>query len=109
MSDETGAIQGNKIDGGTICSEFTVLNSLAPERYFPLVLRYQYPSFDYGERVNRRSWELQIQSKPESRVIFTGDEPTIEEMVQVLSPLPISVVMVDVFMVICKDAIARNK
>ena len=58
---------------------------------------------------NNREWCLDFREYPNKEVIFNGDEPTTEEIINVLLGMSFPIVMVKVFQIIIADAIQRNK
>lgn len=53
-----------------------------------------------------RYWKLDIQQKPEPRIVFTGDAPTLEEIVAALSVTVLPVVMVPIIQAVIGHALA---
>jgi len=79
-------------------SEQGIMTIDAPT-YCPLVITNQ----DWQDK--GACWELTIQQKPEPKIIFKGSrQPTLDEMVKVLSQSMMPTVFVDVFLVLCAFA-----
>jgi hypothetical protein len=75
-----------------------------PTSYSPLTLQHQSSP---GEA--SRHWSLRFQATPTPAVIFTGDNPTLAEMLRICSMAGMPAVMVEVLMVVAAEAHERLK
>jgi len=113
----------DKLIGGDIFTETGKITNLAPVQAIKLYCRF-HEDFDTFRAKDRdviysqlkleytgtnRQWCLDFREHPNKEVIFTGDEPTTEEIIDVLLGMSFPIVMVKVFQIIIADAIARNK
>jgi hypothetical protein len=82
-------------------SDQAITTTLAPIVASVYVLRFT-------NELTHRKWTLDIRSLPEPEILFTGDTPTVEEMVSCLRYTNFPISAVELFMALAKIAIAAK-
>ncbi len=71
------------------------------QTYYVLAINYKEPD-------GAREWSLKFKSRPSQEVIFSGDTPTRDEIIQCLAHTNAPIWMTEVIEVVIADAIAKT-